>query len=125
MSPGWPAADVERSWSSPGCDDTVEDTAAIIPEIERPFGATVVRLLTCVTDTDGVKTWKERKKQMLKRFVDCSEDCLLLKCAGALDKVGSIRCDLERYADSIWRLSVQRRSCAGIIGVWQRCLCAA
>jgi hypothetical protein len=83
--------------------DTVEDTAAVVADIERLFGAAVVRLVTCVTDTDDVKTWRERKKRMLKRFVGCSDDCLLLKCADALDNLRSIRCDLEQHGDSIWR----------------------
>jgi len=83
--------------------DTVEDGAATRADIEGRFGAAVCSLVAGLTNGDCRGSWRERKRRALRRLEGLPPDCLAVKCADALDNLGSIRRDLDRVGNLVWR----------------------
>jgi (p)ppGpp synthase/HD superfamily hydrolase len=83
--------------------DTVEDGAVEPRDIERQFGAAVAELVASVTNHSGSGSWRERKRRVFAHLAGASPGSLALKCADALDNLRSIRLDLERHGDVVWR----------------------
>lgn len=83
--------------------DAVEDGAATRADIESRFGNVVWSLVAGVTNGDCPGSWRERKCRALRKLEGAATDCLAVKCADALDNVRSIRRDLKRSGDLVWR----------------------
>jgi (p)ppGpp synthase/HD superfamily hydrolase len=83
--------------------DTVEDGAATRADLESRFGSAVWSLVAGLTNGDCRGSWRERKRRALRRLEGVPPDCLAVKCADALDNLRSIRLDLNRFGDLVWR----------------------
>lgn len=59
--------------------------------------------MACVTRERGNGTWNEGKEGTQARLTNASQECLVLKCADALDNVRSIRHDLHLGGEVVWQ----------------------
>jgi hypothetical protein len=83
--------------------DTVEDAAVSLQSIETKFGVDVAELVAGVTCEERRGSWREQKEWMLAKLASASEECLVLKCADALDNFRSIREDVSIFGESVWQ----------------------
>lgn len=83
--------------------DTVADTQTALAEIEGIFGGVMAGLVGSVTCPRlPNETWQEHRARSLASLNHAPDECLLLKCADALDNIRSIRTDLRSYGARVW-----------------------
>ncbi len=83
--------------------DTVEDTPVTLRQIQDRFGAAIADLVRGVSEPDKSKSWEERKQHTIECLQTAPMDVLLLSCADKLDNIRSIREDLARSGESVWK----------------------
>jgi len=83
--------------------DTVEDAGVSLAAIEATFGADVAGLVAGVTREERRANWREQKERALTKLASAREECLVLKCADALDNFRSIRRDVRIVGEFVWQ----------------------
>jgi HD domain len=83
--------------------DTVEDAGVSLAAIEATFGADVAGLVAGVTREERRESWREQKERALAKLASAPEECLVLKCADALDNFRSIRRDALIFGEFVWQ----------------------
>ena len=83
--------------------DAVEDAGASLSDIQKLFGKRVAHLVAGVTCPRQLnETWRDHRHRALSALDSASDECLLLKCADALDNLRSIRLDLASQGECVW-----------------------
>ena len=83
--------------------DVVEDTRVTLGEIRRHFGPRVAELVESATEPSKFWSWEKRKRHTLETLETVDGDMLLVAIADKLDNIRSLRNDLEKHGEEIWR----------------------
>ncbi|MBU1701496.1 MAG: HD domain-containing protein [Candidatus Eisenbacteria bacterium] len=83
--------------------DTVEDTDLTSEMIKREFGPEVMRIVEGCSEPDKSDTWENRKRHTLEMLKTAPDDVLIVSWADKLDNIRSIRDDMARCHESIWK----------------------
>ncbi len=83
--------------------DTVEDTQVTIGEIASLFGERVAFLVTGASEKDKADTWENRKRETLEKLETADVEVVVLSCADKLDNIRSIRSDMKRTGEDVWK----------------------
>lgn len=84
--------------------DTLEDTRVTFEEIRDSFGSEVADLVGAVSEPNkSDHTWENRKAHTLKGLKNASFEVLLISLADKLDNITSIREDIDRIGDKVWK----------------------
>lgn len=84
--------------------DAVEDKKATADEIERMFGAPVVRIVLECSDTDRFPKppWRQRKESYIDHLRVASAPALLVSAADKLHNARAILADYRQIGEGLW-----------------------
>ncbi len=83
--------------------DTVEHRKLTLEYIDEEFGGQVAELVRAVTDAGPGRVWEERKQGTIDGLRSAPDAVLLLACADKLDNLLSLKQDMARLGDVVWR----------------------
>ena len=81
--------------------DVLEDTPAVVGELEAAFGRRVASLVSDVTEKDKSLSWETRKKKHLEQIRHSPTEARAIAAADKIHNIRSITISLERGAN-IW-----------------------
>jgi (p)ppGpp synthase/HD superfamily hydrolase len=83
--------------------DTIEDTSVTREEIASAFGERIASLVLATSEKNKSDTWENRKQETLDELATAPPEVLAISCADKLDNIRSIRSDLGKIGDEIWK----------------------
>jgi len=81
--------------------DTVEDVGVDLEEIASSFGDEVAELVRAVTE-DRLRSWHDRKTEMIEHLAEAPQNVLALKAADVCTNITDVLLDYRQLGDDVW-----------------------
>jgi (p)ppGpp synthase/HD superfamily hydrolase len=81
--------------------DTVEDVGVDLEEIASSFGDEVAELVRAVTE-DRLRSWHDRKTEMIEHLAGAPPNVLALKAADVCTNISDVVLDHRQIGDDVW-----------------------